>query len=84
MHRGGGLSLLGAPSGLSECIVSWSTTDTPGGVHVVPVGDSVEHRESESCPCSPVVELHAGTCGCWGKLYLRRLVSHHAMDGRLT
>jgi hypothetical protein len=45
-------------------------------VHVLPVDDIVEHKESEDCVCGPEVEWVEGEDGGgW-------LVTHHSLDGR--
>lgn len=43
-----------------------------GDVHVVPIGDLIDHEETEDCICGPDVEIHPE---CW-------LVIHHSLDGR--
>ena len=41
-------------------------------VHVLPLGDLIEHEESQDCPCGPRVEW----CGSgW-------VVVHNSLDGR--
>lgn len=60
---------------------NWLTVDRPGGVHVLPINDIVEHRESPSCVCAPRVSL----CDVQphGRYqFVRQLVVHEAMDGR--
>ena len=50
--------------------------EMPQTVHVMPVGDLIEHLDEE-CPCGPVLEPvfdADGACG-W-------LITHHSLDGR--
>ncbi len=46
-------------------------------VHVEPVGDLIEHEDSDECPCGPSVEHVARADGSSGWL-----VVHHSLDGR--
>ncbi len=46
-------------------------------VHVVPIGDLIDHEDDDDCPCGPAmipVERDDGSIG-W-------VVSHHSLDGR--
>lgn len=46
-------------------------------VHVVPIGDLIDHEDGDDCPCGPAmipVERDDGSIG-W-------VVSHHSLDGR--
>lgn len=46
----------------------------PGAIHVIPVGDLIDHDTSgEECICGPDAELI--DTGVW-------LISHHSLDGR--
>lgn len=77
--------------------MSWLTQDSPGGVHVIPLGDDLCHEESEHCACQPKVVVLNGpgvvvhkqiptSDGpvCKAVLYqrVRKLVTHSAWDGR--
>ena len=46
-------------------------------VHVVPVGDLIEHPLSDDCLCGPRVEPVPREDGSTGWLYV-----HHSLDGR--
>lgn len=35
----------------------WVCLDVPGGVHLLPIDDSMVHSESRACPCAPKVSL---------------------------
>ena len=62
----------------------WLTADQPGGIHVVPLGDLIEHECSLACTCAPAVQKLGHTChGPWGpQLHVRQLITHNAMDNR--
>lgn len=49
---------------------------TADDVHVVPVGDLIEHCREE-CVCGPTVEPVQRDDGSYGWLY-----THHSLDGR--
>lgn len=52
------------------------TTD-PNTVHVIPVGDLVEHSADDDCPCVPsTVAVHRDD-GSYGWV-----ATHHSLDGR--
>lgn len=53
----------------------WETVDG-GEVHVLPVGDVVEHLFDE-CPCGPSTEPVPRDDGSMGWL-----ITHHSLDGR--
>lgn len=53
--------------------------DCGGDGHVFPLGDLVEHEETEDCICGPEVEPVERADGSFGWLY-----SHHSLDGRAT
>lgn len=63
--------------------MSWLTQDKPSGVQVVPLDDLIVHKDV-GCPCAPVVKRVGHTC--WdegdGKLAIRTVTVHQAMDGR--
>lgn len=61
--------------------MTWLTQDSPGGVHVIPEDDLLYHTETESCSCVPVVTEIGYEC-CHGKMAVRRMFTHNAMDGR--
>ena len=46
-------------------------------IHVEPVGDLIEHEDSEECPCGPDIECVPNPHGPDGWL-----VTHHSLDGR--
>lgn len=48
-----------------------------GTIHVLPVGDLVEHETSEECVCLPTSEAVPREDGSVGWL-----VTHHSLDGR--
>lgn len=60
---------------------AWETTSWDGGdhVHVLPLGDVVEHEERNDgeCVCGPAVEYVARPDGSGGWLF-----THHSADGR--
>lgn len=71
----------------------WLTTDSVDGVHIIPIGDSLEHEESRACPCQPQSVLcdgpsHVVVKDVYGVpkqvayQYVRHLVTHSAWDGR--
>jgi hypothetical protein len=37
--------------------VTWIVQDSPGGVHVIPVGDDLDHEERTDCACQPKVVM---------------------------
>lgn len=46
-------------------------------LHVLPVGDLIDHTTSDDCPCGPRAEaVHRGD-GSYGWL-----IVHHSLDGR--
>jgi hypothetical protein len=49
--------------------------DTP--VHVVPVGDLVDHDVNDGCMCGPTVEPIKRDDGSYGWV-----VTHHSLDNR--
>jgi hypothetical protein len=55
-------------------------SDSADGVHVIPVDDLVIHTESSNCFCGPATTWVSNEC-C-GKMSVKRLVNHVAMDGR--
>jgi hypothetical protein len=46
-------------------------------VHVVPIGDLIEHETSDACPCGPRTEPVKRDDGSMGWLHV-----HHSLDGR--
>ena len=65
--------------------MSWTMTDTPAAVHILPEDDIILHTESLHCTCVPVVEEQGSTChghGPMGTCTVRQVVTHQAMDGR--
>ena len=46
-------------------------------LHVVPVGDLIEHETTDECPCGPEQRLVKRDDGS-----ARWLVVHHSLDGR--
>lgn len=55
----------------------WAAVETPDGAHVLPIGDVVEHVESDDCVCGPTSEVVE--CSAGGTAWL---VTHHSLDGR--
>jgi hypothetical protein len=54
----------------------WLAQPTADGAHVLPLGDLVDHTESDACVCGPSSEHVVGDNGSgW-------LVTHHSLDGR--
>lgn len=53
--------------------------DTGRILHVVPVGDLIEHDDSgtRDCVCGPATQPVPGDDGSMG-----RLILHHSLDGR--
>lgn len=56
-------------------LVDWSDVDD--GVHVIPLGDVIDHDHTDDCVCGPTSELQANADApdVW-------LVTHHSLDGR--
>ena len=53
-------------------------TPDPGTVHVLPIGDLIEHEEiGDGCVCGPQMEPVARADGSYGWLTV-----HHSLDGR--
>lgn len=48
-------------------------------LHVVPLGDAVEHEADDDCVCGPTLKPVAGADGS-----LVWLMIHHSLDGRET
>lgn len=46
-------------------------------VHVLPVGDLIEHQARDDCPCGPRTEPVERDDGSMGWLHV-----HHSLDGR--
>jgi len=46
-------------------------------IHVMPVGDLIEHATTEDCPCGPRCEPVERDDGSFGWLHV-----HHSLDGR--
>lgn len=46
-------------------------------LHVMPVGDLIEHNPSENCPCGPSLEAVPRDDGSTGWIHV-----HHSLDGR--
>lgn len=57
--------------------MTWERIGDQHHQHVLPLGDAVEHDESEDCVCGPDVEpiQRADGSMAW-------LVTHHSLDGR--
>jgi hypothetical protein len=55
----------------------WLAQQTGDGAHVLPIGDVVEHIESDDCVCGPRTERVERTDGGDGWLTV-----HHSLDGR--
>lgn len=62
--------------------MSWVVTDLGHGIHVVPKDDILLHDPTPACACVPKIESQSTTCLCSGKIYIRQVVVHAAMDGR--
>lgn len=60
----------------------WCTQDTPAGVHVFPIEDTMVHIFSKNCPCLP--KRHEQGYSHLGvyKIGVRFIYAHQAMDGR--
>ena len=56
--------------------MTWLTDHASGAVHVVPVGDLIEHAD-QGCICGPAVEAVFRDDGSNGWL-----ITHHSLDGR--
>lgn len=56
-------------------LVEWVEAD--GNVHVIPLGDLIDHDRTDGCICGPTSELqtHDDAPDAW-------LVTHHSLDGR--
>lgn len=53
--------------------MSWTATDdTPGISHVIPDDDVLEHDESNTCDCEPIIEI----------IPEGQIIRHNAYDGR--
>lgn len=61
--------------------MSWVTTDIGSSIQVIPLEDTIEHRGDSLCLCYPTVTW-IGFESCQGKCQVRKLYTHHAMDGR--
>ena len=46
-------------------------------LHVVPVGDLIEHQTDDGCPCGPTSKPEQRDDGSFGQV-----VVHHSLDGR--
>ena len=46
-------------------------------VHVVPVGDLLDHEDTDDCPCGVTIEPVERKDGSIGWLHI-----HHSLDGR--
>lgn len=46
-------------------------------LHVIPVGDLIEHETTDTCPCGPTDQPVRRDDGS-----VRWLVIHHSLDGR--
>lgn len=46
-------------------------------IHVEPVGDLIDHEDSDECPCGPDIECVPNPDGSDGWL-----ITHHSLDGR--
>ncbi len=46
-------------------------------LHVVPIGDLIEHETNDDCPCGPRQEAAVREDGSYGWV-----VVHHSLDGR--
>lgn len=46
-------------------------------IHTVPVGDLIEHEETEDCVCGPRCDPVTRPDGSMGFVYI-----HHSLDGR--
>ena len=55
----------------------WEGIAEGNSAHVLPVGDLVDHDESEDCACIPTCEPIRREDGSIGWLY-----THHSLDGR--
>lgn len=58
--------------------MTWQVIAEPAAVHVIPLGDSIEHdTSSDECACGPSAEAVFRDDGSndW-------LVVHHSLDGR--
>lgn len=58
----------------------WEAIEVESGVcHIVPIGDLVDHDQSDDCVCVPTSELvvNEGESDGW-------IVTHHSLDGRET
>lgn len=47
-------------------------SDPPDELHVIPIGDDVDHEETGDCPCGPHLDIEGA-----GLIYV-----HHSLDGR--
>lgn len=61
-------------------MAQWLAQQVVDGVHVLPLDDLVEHRQSVDCWCKPDV-LWIGLDG-EPVLLVRKMVTHQAADGR--
>lgn len=50
-----------------------------GDIHVMPVGDLIEHDDNEDCFCGPTTEPVAREDGSFGWMH-----THHSIDNRET
>ena len=62
-----------------SCSHRWETSTVDGGdnVHVIPLGDRVEHAEDENCICGPRPTAVFRTDGSNAWLH-----THHSLDAR--
>ena len=58
----------------------WTSVSCEDGVHTIPDDDLIVHTESAGCFCNPEVK-EFGVHGQWVHT-VRKLIIHHAMDGR--
>ncbi len=66
--------------------MGWRVYDLPNAVIQLPTDDVLVHTLHENCPCDPEVTSVAYTSFPEGvpegKLAIRKLIEHEAMDGR--
>lgn len=61
-----------------DTTMAWIATQHDRAIHVLPVGDLIEHDTSSTdCACGPNL-----TIGENGEIWATPIVTHHSLDGR--
>lgn len=57
--------------------MGWRRGSVVGVLHVVPVGDAVQHTSDDDCVCGPTAKAIKAEDGS-----IQWLMIHHSLDGR--